>query len=373
MSWSRARRLRGLHRGPDDYGVWGDPAVGVGLTQRRLSIIDLAETGHQPMASRDGRFMVVYNGEIYNYRELRVRLESAGQTFLGHSDTLVITEGCSAWGFDRMLSELNGMFAIAVWDRRERVLHFARDRMGEKPLYYGRFGSSVLFGSELKALLAHPGWSPTLDSTAANLYFTYNYVPGPRTIFQGVYKLQPAHRLSIPLDSALPLPQPSAYWSVVDVAADGMANPSPADAPAALEALDELMNDAVRIRLESDVPIGALPSGGIDSSLIVALMQKHATGTVKTFSVGFEDRAYDESAHARRVADHLGTDHTEFRVTPGDALAVVPELPKMYDEPFADSSQIPTHLMSKLQTRAIAVLGMGAIVRSLRVSTSRSL
>ena len=220
------------------------------------------------------------------------------------------------------------MFAIAVWDRRERVLHFARDRMGEKPLYYGRFGSSVLFGSELKALLAHPGWSPTLDSTAANLYFTYNYVPGPRTIFQGVYKLQPAHRLSIPLDSALPLPQPSAYWSVVDVAADGMANPSPADAPAALEALDELMNDAVRIRLESDVPIGALLSGGIDSSLIVALMQKHATGTVKTFSVGFEDRAYDESAHARRVADHLGTDHTEFRVTPGDALAVVPELPK---------------------------------------------
>ena len=247
------------------------------------------------------------------------------------------------------------MFAIAVWDRRERVLHFARDRMGEKPLYYGRFGSSVLFGSELKALLAHPGWSPTLDSTAANLYFTYNYVPGPRTIFQGVYKLQPAHRLSIPLDSALPLPQPSAYWSVVDVAADGMANPSPADAPAALEALDELMNDAVRIRLESDVPIGALLSGGIDSSLIVALMQKHATGTVKTFSVGFEDRAYDESAHARRVADHLGTDHTEFRVTPGDALAVVPELPKMYDEPFADSSQIPTHLIAKLARQHVTV------------------
>jgi len=344
-----------IHRGPDDRGLWTDQEAGIALGQRRLAIIDLAPTGHQPMASRSGRYIVTYNGEIYNYRELRERLAASGRSFLGHSDTQVITEGCTTWGFEGMLRELNGMFAIALWDREKRLLHLARDRMGEKPLYYGRFGNWVMFGSELKALLAHPGWSPTLDPNAANLYFTYNYVPAPRTIFEGIYKLPPGHFLSIECDPMKELPEPQTYWSVHEAAKSGLAEPIQSEPKVALGELDALLSDSVQMRMEADVPLGALLSGGIDSSLIVALMQRFATTPVKTFSVGFNEQGYDESAHARNVADYLGTDHLEFRVTPEDALAVVPELARMYDEPFADSSQIPTHLIAKLAREHVTV------------------
>ncbi|MFT5391408.1 MAG: asparagine synthase (glutamine-hydrolyzing), partial [Gammaproteobacteria bacterium] len=343
------------HRGPDDHGVWVDPAVGISLAQRRLSIIDLAKTGHQPMASRDGRYVVVYNGEIYNHRALRAELESEGRTFRGHSDTQVITEGCSTWGFEAMLGKLNGMFAIALWDREARRLYFARDRMGEKPLYFGKFGHSFLFGSELKALLAHPACRPALSPDAASLYFRYNYIPGAHSIFTGVAKLRPGHMLCLELDAPAGEFVQTPYWSVAEAAEAGIRNPLPADPNAALEALEPLLDDAVKIRLESDVPIGALLSGGVDSSLIVALMRRHAGDRVKTFSVGFSEKEYDESAHARRVAEHLGTDHTEFHLTPEDALTVVPSLPTMYDEPFADSSQIPTFLISKLARQHVTV------------------
>jgi len=346
---------RMFHRGPDDRGLWTDEKAGIALGQRRLAIIDLAPTGHQPMVSRDGRYVVTYNGEIYNHRSLRERLEAEGRTFRGHSDTQVITEGCTTWGFEGMLEQLNGMFAIALWDREERVLHLARDRMGEKPLYYGWFGNWVMFGSELKALLAHPHWRPRLDLLAANLYFNYNHVPGPRTIFEGVYKLPPGHCLTISSNFTKGLVEPTPYWSLHAVAQSGLDNPLPNDPNAALGELESLLSDSVRLRMESDVPLGALLSGGIDSSLIVALMQRFASAPVKTFSVGFNERGYDESKHARKVADYLGTEHLEFRVTPEDALAVVPELPRMYDEPFADSSQIPTHLIAKLAREHVTV------------------
>ena len=344
-----------VHRGPDDRGVWTEQEAGIALGQQRLAIIDLAPTGHQPMMSRDERFVVTYNGEIYNHRELRVQLEASGRSFIGHSDTQVITEGATTWGLEGMLGGLNGMFAIALWDRQTRVLHLARDRMGEKPLYYGRFGRWVLFGSELKALVAHPYWEPRLDSTAANLFFTYNYVPAPRTIFEGVYKLPPGHFLSIKCDAAKPLPEPRPYWSLHEVARRGLAEPLRSDPNAAIKELDVLLSDAVQMRMESDVPLGALLSGGIDSSLIVAMMQRSARQPVKTFSVGFNEKGYDESTHARNVAEFLGTEHQEFRVTPKDALEVVPALPTMYDEPFADSSQIPTHLIAKLAREHVTV------------------
>ena len=321
--------------------------------------MDPGPQSDQPMSDSTGRYTIVYNGEIYNHRALRARLEESGRTFLGHSDTQVLTEGCAEWGFKRLLDELNGMFAIALWDREERVLHLARDRMGEKPLYYGRFGNWVIFGSELKALLAHPHWNPRLDRVAADLYFNYNYVPAPRAIFDGVYKLPPGHLLSISCDPTQELGRPEPYWSLHDIAQRKPNTNFSIEPSAAVDELETLLGDAVRIRMESDMPVGALLSGGIDSTLVVALMQQLAGRPVKTFSVGFDEPSHDESAHARRVADHLGTDHFECRVTPKDALAVVPSLPTLYDEPFADSSQIPTHLIAKLARERVSVVLSG--------------
>jgi asparagine synthase (glutamine-hydrolysing) len=343
------------HRGPDDQGAWHDEEAGVALGFRRLSIIDLSMAGHQPMASASGRFVTVYNGEIYNYRDLRAELEAAGAApvWRGHSDTEVMLAAFERWGVAGALERLNGMFALAVWDRQRRVLTLARDRLGEKPLYHGRMGETFLFGSELKALTAHPAFERNLDREALTLYLRYNYVPAPRSIWRGISKLLPAHYLEIDAHGRA-LGAPSPYWNFHEVARAGAAEPLP-DTPALVDDLEILLKDAVARRMEADVPVGAFLSGGVDSSTIVALMQAQSERPVRTFTIGFDDPQYDEAAHARAVAAYLGTDHVTLEVTGRDALDVVPRLPAMWDEPFSDSSQIPTHLVSALTRRSVTV------------------
>jgi asparagine synthase (glutamine-hydrolysing) len=304
------------------------------------------------MSVADGAIVISYNGELYNFRELRKLLESEGRRFLGHSDTEVLLAAAECWGIDGALQRSNGMFALALWDRRTRVLHLARDRLGEKPLYYGWLGRTFVFGSELKALRAHPAWRQEVDRHALGEYFRLGYVPAPFSIYQGISKLPPGTRICLDLTTGS-LGAPQAYWSLADVAC----GPRRADErlPDVVDELDEVLDQAVRSRMVADVPLGAFLSGGIDSSVVVALMQKSAAHPVRTFTIGFDDPAYDESADAAAVARHLGTDHTELRVTPSDCLAVIPELPVMYDEPFADWSQIPTHLVSKLARSEVTV------------------
>ena len=340
------------HRGPDDSGIWVSAEQGVALGQRRLSIIDLSPAGHQPMVSSDGRYVITFNGEIYNFREIRRELEATGARFRGNSDTEVIVEGCVHFGIQQTIGKLNGMFAIALWDKRERNLYLARDRMGEKPLYYGVFGSLVLFGSELKALRANADWSPRLDRGAVAAFLRHNYVPGPFSIYEGVRKLSPGKFAVI--QECGPAKEHS-YWDIADAVSSGRENPIVENEDEALDSLESLLNDAVARRMISDVPLGAFLSGGYDSSAIVALMQANSTRAVKTFTIGFEDPAFDESPHAEAIARHLGTDHTKFSVSGADALQVVPKLAAMYDEPFADSSQIPTHLISALTRQHVTV------------------
>ncbi|MDA5192498.1 asparagine synthase (glutamine-hydrolyzing) [Govanella unica] len=347
-----------LHRGPDDAGVWTDAEAGICLAHRRLSILDLSPHGHQPMASTCGRYVIVFNGEIYNHHQIRRDLEQqhGPQSWRGHSDTEVMLAAIAHWGLQKALEAFNGMFAFALWDRQDRVLHLARDRAGEKPLYYGWAGSAFLFGSELKALRAHPAWNAPVDRTALALYLKYNYVPAPLSIHQGIFKLKPGCYLSLPLDSAPgQLPEAQEYWSAIAAAQYGLANPFEAsDAELAAE-LETLLKDAVALRMEADVPLGAFLSGGIDSSTVVALMQAQSRRPVQTFTIGFNEEGYNEAVHAKAVARHLGTDHTELYVTPEEALDVIPRLPHMYDEPFADSSQIPTYLVSALARKHVTV------------------
>lgn len=343
------------HRGPDDGGTWVDAEAGVAFGHRRLSIIDLSAAGRQPMVSAGGRYVLTYNGEIYNAPDLRRELSALGCRFRGHSDTEVLLAAIERWGTERALLKANGMFAFAVWDRQLRRLQLARDRLGEKPMYYGWIGDTFLFGSELKALRAHPDLSPEIDRGVLALYFRHNCVPAPHCIYAGLSKL-PAGTV-VTIDSAAPPapPVPVPYWSARTAAEAGAADPLQGTPEELTDHLEALLLDAVGLRMHADVPLGAFLSGGIDSSTVVALMQAQSARRVKTFTIGFEDAAYDESDQAAAVAAHLGTDHVSVSLTPAEAIDAIPRLPELYDEPFSDSSQIPTFLVSQLARREVTV------------------
>jgi len=340
------------HRGPDDSGVWVDPAAGIALAHRRLAILDLSPAGHQPMRSSCGRLVLVYNGEIYNYAELRLELAAAGRVFRGQSDSEVLVEACAHWGVAAALQRLNGMFAFAVWDRKKRTLYLARDRVGIKPLYWARFGGLFMFGSELKALRAHDGWAPEIDRESLRAYMRRGHVPSPYSIYRGVRKLQAGELL---VHDGKGEPEISSYWDPAQIVAAAQANRLNIGERDAIDGLDVLLRDATRRQMTADVPLGAFLSGGIDSSLVVSLMQEESSRPVNTFTIGFGEKSFDEAAHARSVARHLGTDHTELRISHADALDLVPELPRWFDEPMSNRSQIPTMLVSALARRQVTV------------------
>lgn len=352
-----ADRIR--HRGPDDGGVWVDANAGIAIAHRRLSILDLSPAGAQPMQSVSGRWVLAYNGEVYNHLELRERLQGEGSApaWRGHSDTETLLASIEIWGVEETLKRSVGMFALALWDRSERTLWLARDRIGEKPLYYGWQGDTFLFGSELKALRAHPSFNAAVDRGAVALLMRHNYVPSPYSIYAGIHKLPPGTWLRLSLGQRETTPVP--YWSLAEVAERGMSSPFEGSDADALDELERILSNSVRGQMVADVPLGALLSGGIDSTAITALMQANSKRPVRTFTIGFEERQYDEATHARSVAAHLGTDHMELRLGPSDALALVPQLPEMYDEPFADSSQLPTHLVMKLAREHVKVAVSG--------------
>ncbi|MCD6679534.1 MAG: asparagine synthase (glutamine-hydrolyzing) [Burkholderiaceae bacterium] len=345
-------------RGPDDCGIWVDDA-GIGLAHRRLSILDLSPAGHQPMACHAGRYVLALNGEIYNHQDLRRELATAQAVphWHGHSDTETLLAGFVAWGIRATIERCIGMFAFAVWDRKDHVLTLGRDRLGEKPLYYGWQGAgeraSFLFGSDLNALKVHPAFAANVDRDALCLLMRHNCIPAPHSIYRGVFKLLPAHLLRVSLKRREPVLE--AYWSLADVAVAGVHTPFEGTASQATDALEQLLCSAVRQQMVADVPLGAFLSGGIDSSTVVALMQAQADRPIKTFSIGFEEEGYDEAQHARAVARHLGTEHTELYVTPQQAMDIIPRLPRLYSEPFADSSQIPTFLVSQLARGQVTV------------------
>jgi asparagine synthase (glutamine-hydrolysing) len=341
------------HRGPDDSGVWLSQQASIAFGQRRLAIIDLSPMGHQPMMSANRQYAVTFNGEIYNFRELRTELERRGVRFRGHSDTEVIVEGFGQWGVKSTFTRLNGMFAIAAWDAGERQLFLARDRMGEKPRYWAIFDGLVLFGSELKPLRAHPGWKPTLSRGAIAAFLRHGYVRGPFTIYEGVYKLPPAGLVKIASGGGAEM---GSYWDLAGAISQGQRNTLRADEEELVDELDALLHDAVSRRTIADVPLGAFLSGGYDSSTVVALMQRASLRPVRAFTISFENPAFDESKHAEAVARHLGTEHTTFPVSGAEALDVVPKLAEMYDEPFADPSQIPTHIVSALTRKRVTAL-----------------
>ncbi|HEV2122774.1 MAG TPA: asparagine synthase (glutamine-hydrolyzing), partial [Chloroflexota bacterium] len=346
------------HRGPDDEGVWVDPEVGLALGHRRLSIIDLSPEGHQPMASPTSRYVVTYNGELYNFRELRNELARHHHVrFRGGSDTEVLLAACDAWGLRGALDRMNGMFAFGLWDMQDRVLHLVRDRMGEKPLYYGWVSGVLVFGSELRALVAHPIAHDRLevDLDALSAYLQLNYVPAPHSIYRGISKLPAGSVLTVRADEPGARPEPHSFWPFPEVVSKARVDRKPMSDAEAIDQLDTLLHDAVRLRMNSDVPLGAFLSGGIDSSTIVALLQAESNQPVRTFTVGFGDKALDESGHARAVARHLGTDHTEIHLSPGAALEIVPRLPEAYDEPFADPSQLPTMAIAEVARAHVTV------------------
>jgi len=345
------------HRGPDDGGVWADGSAGVALANRRLAVLDLSPAGHQPMHSRSGRYTMVFNGEIYNHRDLRRRVENGGPALRGHSDTEVLLAAVDAWGLERALGECNGMFALALWDAGSRSLKLARDRLGEKPLYYGWAGAHVVFGSELKALRAHPAFVPHVDRGALALYLRLTFVPSPHCIFERVYKLSPGTVLTIPeglgVGSALPVAVP--FWSLRRAVETGRAEPFAGSPRDAVDRLEELLVDAVGLRLDADVPVGAFLSGGVDSSTVAALMQARLGRPVRTFTISMPDAGFDESDDARAVADHLGTRHVSVELSASDALDAIPRLPGIYDEPFADPSQLPTLLVAEVARAEVTV------------------
>ena len=346
-------------RGPDDSGIWRDSRLGVGLGHRRLAIIDLSAEGHQPMISASGRYVAAYNGEVYNFGSLREEIEAAlpDYPFRGTSDTEVLLAIVERYGLHEALQRTNGMFGFALWDREERELHLVRDRLGIKPLYYGRSKAGtdgpLLFGSTLRAIRAFPGFSSTVDRRALANLLRYNSIPAPNTIFEGVRKVPPASIATFRSPDVAP--EVTHYWSAIAAAEEGLANPFGGSAEDAVELLESQLRDAVGSRLVSDVPLGAFLSGGIDSSTVVALMQEISPRPIKTFSIGFDREEYNEAVHAAAVAKHLGTDHHEWYITAEDALAVIPRLAEFYEEPFADSSQIPTYLVSQLARREVTV------------------
>lgn len=352
-----ARRMahRIESRGPDDSGIWVDKSVGIALAHRRLSILDTSPAGHQPMRSPCGRYVLIFNGEIYNHLDLRLELENenGGFTWRGHSDTETLLAALRHWGVENALNKLNGMFAFALWDAHDKRMFLARDRMGEKPLYYGHSNETFLFGSELKALKTHPDWCGEIDRNALALYTRHNYVPAPWSIYKNIFKLPPAHFVVIH-NGGRTISEPQCYWDLRQVAEQGVAD-SRDDPEILVDELDGLIRDAVGRRMAADVPLGAFLSGGYDSTTVAALMQAQSERPVQTFTIGFHEQNYNEAVHAKTIAKHLGTDHTELYVTPEEAIAVIPRLPTIYDEPFADSSQIPTYLVSQLARRHVTV------------------
>ena len=344
-----------IPRGPDEEGLWFDPQAGLALGFRRLAILDLTPTGHQPMTSQGGRYVIVFNGEIYNHQDLRRELESTGTQFRGRSDTEVLLAGIECWGLEPTLLRLNGMFAIAIWDCQDRCLRLARDRFGKKPLYYGWSGGHFFFGSSLLALRAHDAFQETRDTASIAAYLRFSYVPGPNSIFVGIRKLLPGSFLELKESDSRQLPEPIRYWDARSAALRARHDECRMTEADTDQRLEELLTDAVRLRSLADVPLGAFLSGGIDSSLLVALLQKLGGSPVKTFSIGFPQAAFNEAPFAKAVAAYLGTEHTELYIDQQRALEVVPLIPSIYDEPFADSSQIPTYLVSQLARQHVTV------------------
>ncbi len=346
-----------ISRGPDDSGVWTDKAAGVALSHARLSIVDLSPAGHQPMESASGRYAIVFNGEIYNHKEIRYNLRDQVSYWRGHSDTETLLNAIEVWGLESTLKRCEGMFALAVWDRTKSILMLARDRLGEKPLYYGWQGEGVntafLFGSELKALRKHPSFKFDINRDAINLLLRHNCIPAPYSIYNKISKLMPGTILSISINDTEP--KISEYWSLKEVAMKGLNNLHSGGDTEVVNGLEDVLKRSVEQQMVADVPLGAFLSGGVDSSLIVALMQQQSTQPVKTFTIGFSDDLYNEAKHAKEVAKYLNTDHAELYVSHQDAINVIPKLPKIYDEPFSDSSQIPTFLVSQLARDHVTV------------------
>lgn len=357
------------HRGPDDGGVWIDDSIGLALAHRRLSIIDLSPAGHQPMHSSCDRYVLVFNGEIYNHLDLRLRLDDdeLAPVWRGHADTETLLACFTAWGIEQTLKKTVGMFALALWDKQEKKLYLARDRMGEKPLYYGWVNGAFVFGSELKALKAYPEFANAISRDSLALYLQYNYVPTPHSIYENIYKLEPGCCLSLSID-AITIPLSTApevggeytglslsrWWSL-STAVDKGNESRIDDEEEALDGLDHCLRDAIRLQSIADVPLGAFLSGGVDSSMIVSLMQSETVTPVKTFTIGFSESDHNEAIYAKEISRHLGTEHTELYLSPNDALEVIPRLPDLYDEPFADSSQIPTFVVSQMAKQHVTV------------------
>ncbi len=347
------------HRGPDDRGSWADERAGLALGHTRLSILDLSEKGRQPMVSAQGRYVLAYNGEVYNFPELRNELEGLGHRFRGTSDTEVVLGCVEEWGLEASLPRFVGMFALALWDRRERRLHLVRDRLGLKPIYYGVSGQVFLFGSELKSLTAHPVWSGEVDRGALALFLKNGYIPAPHTIYKGIFKLPAGCALTMETKAGAgalsDLPRPRPYWSLAKVMEQGLKEPYQGSLDQAASELESFLGRAVEARMIADVELGVFLSGGLDSSLVTALMQTRSSRPVKTFTIGFWEETHNEAIFAREVAAHLGTDHTELYLTSREAREVIPDLPRIFDEPFADSSQLPTRLLAALARRRVKV------------------
>ena len=350
------------HRGPDDSGTWVDHESGVAIASRRLAVIDLSPAGHQPMLSRSGRYAIVFNGEIYNHRDLRLRIESRNPeaaSWRGHSDTETLLSAIESFGLEETLRSVVGMFAFALWDRSNRTLYLARDRLGEKPLYYGWQGGVFFFGSELKALAVHPEFSGEIDRNALTLLLRFGYIPAPWSIYRGIRKLPAGEFVGIPADAAhgraRETPEPRKYWSLRDAVASGRQKPFEGGAEDMVDALQDVLTRAIGGQMIADVPLGIFLSGGIDSSAVAALAQAQSDRPVRTFSIGFDDPSHNEAEYAKAVATHLRTDHNELYLSGKDALDIVPSLPVLYDEPFADSSQIPTALLTRMVRRNVTV------------------
>ncbi|WP_137936949.1 asparagine synthase (glutamine-hydrolyzing) [Chitinivorax sp. B] len=343
------------HRGPDDQGIWLDLPKGIALGHRRLSIVDLSPMGHQPMESSCGRWVIAFNGEIYNHELLRKELEANGWSngWRGHSDTEVLLAAISLYGVHEALKKCVGMFAFALWHRESRTLFMARDRLGEKPLYYGWLGNTLVFASEMAALYQHPHWKGDINRDALALMMRHNYIPAPYSIFRNVSKLRPGHMLTLTCGSRES--KIECYWDAASIAATGQASTFQGSPEEVVDRLEYLLRQSLSGQMMADVPLGAFLSGGVDSSTVVALMQSMSTQPVRTFSIGFNEEGYNEAVHAKAVATHLGTAHTELYVSPKEALDVIPQLPKLYSEPFSDSSQIPTFLVSKLARQDVTV------------------
>ncbi|HXQ04361.1 MAG TPA: asparagine synthase (glutamine-hydrolyzing), partial [Bradyrhizobium sp.] len=349
------------HRGPDGKGIWLDRDGGIALGHRRLAIVDLSDTGHQPMLSADESLVMTFNGEIYNFNGLRPGLAARGHRFRGNSDTEVMLAAFESYGIEEALKQFSGMFAAGVWDRKYRVLHLVRDRMGKKPLYVALADGALLFASELKAILAYPDFRPTVDTQALAMMLRQGWMPDQHCIWKGVFKLPPGTTLSVRAEDLETASIESlrervrSWWSLAAIAETGQQHPLTLDETELDAELDWLLRSAVRQRMVADVPLGAFLSGGIDSSTVVALMQAQSSRPIRTFTIGFREAQYDEAAHASKVARHLGTEHTEFRLTPAEVCAVIPDLPQIWDEPFADESQIPTLLLSRLARQHVTV------------------